>query len=590
MKTAACLKSLAASAIAITVLSACTGKSHTPEPSVTITTPQGQVQGVTTENPAITNFKGIPYAAAPVGNMRWRAPGPAPTWDSLRVADKFSPICRQQVSTEGGFFEKIIDGHGLGAIKKALIVKVVESQPRPEQSEDCLALNIRTGNLNADGSVAGPGKPVMVWIHGGNHHFGSGDFNYYQDNSLVEKDVVLVTINYRLGVFGYMAHPALSADSEDGASGNYGLQDQIAALKWVRGNIESYGGDAGNVTIFGESAGAWSVTDLMASPKAQGLFHKAIGQSGASVYHLGDLDGNSTEWPSGHGTGLKIAGALDLTEDVTAAQLRALNADTVLAAIRGNNEITDGLHPIRDGVVLPVNTGIAFQNLNINAVPSIFGYNEDEGSLFFDDDPEPSVWVDGLPRRGADAQLAALTPVYGKDNARFLIENFKLDNPEDFRAGGIDMMGDDIFGVNVRYAARQAAKAGQTSWLYTFSRVPPSQKQTIGAFHAAELPFIFGSHEPVLGVSDDDKALTELMQTYWTNFAKTGNPNGAGIAPWADQSTGTWMEFAGNTNRKTGPIENYNAEVLDALETGLITHLEKIAPAQGVSPARGAQP
>jgi len=390
--------------------------------------------------------------------------------------------------------------------------------------------------------------------------------------------VVLVTINYRLGAFGYMAHPALSADDPRGVSGNYGLLDQIAALKWVRDNIESYGGDPDNVTIFGESAGGWSVTELMASPLAKGLFHKAIGQSGASTYHLGDLRGNATDWPSGHGTGKAIAAKMGLPETVTAAELRALSADEILAAVKGDNSLYDGLHPVRDGVVLPKNVGVAFRDGDFNAVPVIFGYNDDEGTLFFDDDPEPSVWVEDFPRTGKAEQIAALSPVYGANNAKFLVEHYRLDEPEQFRAGGTAMMGDDIFGVNIRYAARRTASAGQDAWLYAFTRVPPSENQTLGAFHAAELPFVFGSHERALGVSDEDDVLTETIQTYWTNFAKTGNPNGAGLETWEQQSTGTWMEFAGNTGRKTGPVQNYNKDILDALEPGLISHLEKVSP------------
>lgn len=574
-------KFAAASALIIAAaagLYACGGSDSVETPSVTVQTLQGPVQGVSTDNPAITNFKGIPYAAPPVGDLRWRAPQGYPIWSAVRLTDTFTPNCRQVAGTEGGFFDRIIEGHGLGAIKNTLIKKVVAGMPKPVQSEDCLGLNIRTGNLNTDGSVKAAKQPVMVWIHGGGHHFGSGDFSTYQHNSLAEKGVVLVTINYRLGVFGYMAHPALSADDPRGISGNYGLQDQIAALQWVKDNISSYGGDPDNVTIFGESAGAWSVTELMSAPKAKGLFHKAIGQSGASTYHLGDLRVNATDWPSGHGTGEAIVAKMGLPKAISAEALRALDADALLAAVAGDNELYDGLHPVRDGYVLPKNVGVAFRDGDINAVPVIFGYNEDEGTLFFDDDPQPSVWVEDFPRTGKAEQIAAFTPIYGAQNAAFLVEKFNLDTPDTFRLGGMDMMGDDIFGVNVRFAARQTAAAGQDAWLYTFSRIPPSKRQTIGAFHAAELPFVFGSHEPILGVTDEDRELTEIIQTYWTNFAKTGNPNGAGVDNWNDISTNTWMEFAGNTPRRTGPITNYNGQVLDALEPGLISHLEKVSP------------
>jgi len=245
------------------MLSACSGTKESPSPDAIVQTVFGKIQGVTTETDGIFNFKGLPYAQPPIGDLRWRAPKAPLPWSGIHVADSYAPICMQPRDTEDGFFDRIIDGHGLGA------------------------LNIRTAHIGKSEKA-----PVMVWIHGGGHQFGSSDYNYYQSNGLVEKGVVLVTINYRLGVMGYMAHPALSADDPNGVSGNYGTLDQIAALKWIRDNIQAFGGDPENVTIFGESAGGWSITELMASPKAKGLFHKAIGQSGASTYHLGQMQGN----------------------------------------------------------------------------------------------------------------------------------------------------------------------------------------------------------------------------------------------------------------------------------------------------------
>ena len=581
-----------AALILTTALTACSSNFE-EAPSITITTAQGPVQGVTTEDANVTNFKGLPFAQAPVGDLRWTAPQPAPTWSEVKTADTFSPMCRQPVDTESAFFDRIIKGHGLSGMKNYLIKKVVEGQPAQKQSEDCLYLNIRTPNLNTDGAVDGENLPVMVWIHGGGHHFGSGDFSYYQGNALPNKGVVLVTINYRLGPFGYMAHPALSAESPNGVSGNYGLQDQIAALKWVKDNISAYGGDASNVTIFGESAGAWSVTELMSSPKASGLFHKAIGQSGAATYHLGDLVGNATDWPSGHETGLKVAANLGLDDTASAADLRALDADALLAQM-SDLKLADGMHPVRDGYILPKNVGLAFRDGDINKIPVMFGYNEDEGTLFFPDDQEPFVWLEGFPRSGAADQLAALTPVYGAQTAQKILDAYPgMSNADTFETVGADIMGDDIFGVNVRYAARQVEAAGESAYLYAFTRVPPSKKQTIGAFHAAELPFVFGTHEPVLGVSDDDEKITELMQLFWTNFAKTGNPNSAqtdAIAgTWSPHKGNNWFEFPGNIGRAPGPITNYQDQRLNALEAGLNHHLDMIDPkAQTLTQSAGS--
>ena len=290
------------------ILTACdSSKKETLTPQALIETPQGKVQGVTTKTDGIYNFKGLPFAAPPVGELRWTAPQAAPNWSETRAANKFGDRCMQPVEQDGGFFERLIKGHGLSGFKNFLIKRYAASQTPTPMSEDCLYLNVRTGNLGDNKSK----RPVMVWIHGGGHSVGSSDLFYYQSNGLVEKGVVLVTINYRLGVFGYMSHPALSEVDPNGVSGNYGTLDQIAALKWVQDNISAYGGDPNNVTIFGESAGGWSVTEMMASPLAKGLFHKAIAQSGSSTYHMIQMDEdtspyNGQGWPSGYSQGLSL--------------------------------------------------------------------------------------------------------------------------------------------------------------------------------------------------------------------------------------------------------------------------------------------
>jgi len=223
--------------VSLVALAAC-GSTEKISPKALITTPQGPVQGVSTDDNGIYNFKGIRFAAPPVGKLRWAAPEPAAKWNETLIANTFGNRCMQPSDVEGGFFTRLIEGHGLGAIKNFLINRAVASQKPSPMSEDCLFLNVRTGNLSGETK-----QPVMVWIHGGGHQFGSGDFNYYQSNALAKKGVVLVTINYRLGAMGYMAHPALSKTDPNGVSGNYGTLDQIAALKWVKDNISAYGGD-----------------------------------------------------------------------------------------------------------------------------------------------------------------------------------------------------------------------------------------------------------------------------------------------------------------------------------------------------------
>ena len=549
----------------VSVLSACNSVTEDLSEAALISTPQGSVQGVTTENPEIFNFKGLPFAAAPVGELRWAAPQAAPSWTETRAADTFGNRCMQPEDVEGGFFNRLIEGHGLSGLKNFLIKKAVAAQTPSPMSEDCLYLNVRTGNLGGETK-----QPVMVWIHGGGHQFGSSDFSYYQANGLVEKDVVLVTINYRLGAFGYMAHPALSATDPNGVSGNYGTLDQIAALEWVQGNIAAYGGDPDNVTIFGESAGAWSVTEMMASPLAAGKFDKAIGQSGASTYHLGQMDGYGLGWPSGYQMGEKVADALELNEP-SAADLRAVPVAEIMAKLP--EKADEAFHHVRDGYVFPKNVGHAFRDGDINAVPFMTGYNSDEGTLFFPDDPQPSVWEDDMPRGGPE-MIAGLNEHYPGQGVA-LAEVYELD--ADFTAGGTQMMGDEIFGVNVRFAANANAATVAPTYLYHFSRTPPSEKQTLGAFHAAEIPFVFDSSEPILGLSEDDKALTEIMVTAWTNFAKTGDPNGDGVPNWPEYNGQNWMHFSGNTGRDIAAVEiDIRKAKLDVLETGLVQKLQEL--------------
>ena len=545
------------------LLAACSGA---PERTEVLQTPQGPVQGIVSAgNPDIVSYQGLPFAAPPVGGLRWAPPQAAGTWTDVRDAGAFGQRCMQPEGTEGGYFERLIDGHGLSAVKSFAIKRVVATQASAPMSEDCLYLNVRAPK-------SAENAPVMVWIHGGGHQFGSGDFPYYQADGLAERGVVLVTINYRLGAFGYMAHPALSADDPRGVSGNYGTLDQVAALEWVRDNIRAYGGDPERVTIFGESAGAWSVTELMSTPLAEGLFHGAILQSGASTYHMGQLDGDGQGWPSGHATGVRVAEALGL-ENPTASELRAVPATDILANLPDKAE--DAFHHIRDGVVFPQNVGLAFATGRINAVPMIAGYNSDEGTLFFDDDPQPTVWLDDL-QPGTKAEIAEPLRDPFPQGAERLLELYPLH--EDWREAGTQWMGDEIFGTNIRFAARAVAETGQPSWTYFFSRVPPSDTQTLGAFHAAEISFVFDSHEKVLGLTEDDAALTDVMLGYWSNFAKTGDPNGDGLPEWPRHDRANWMHLSANTGRPVAQAEkDIRADKLDTLSEGLLLKLDALA-------------
>ncbi len=550
------------------LLVSCGGK--TERPTAIVKTPQGPVQGVITES-GFANFKGLPFAAAPVEDLRWRAPAAAPSWTDTRQAAKFSPMC-MQVTAEGNdsLFKRIIEGSGLSAWKEFLIKRVAARLPVSPVSEDCLYLNVRTPAISSDGKPNAK-LPVMVWIHGGGHQFGSGDFTYYQADGIPAQDIVLVTINYRLGVFGYLAHPAFSADDPKDVSGNYGTLDQIAALKWVKDNISAYGGDAQNVTIFGESAGAWSVTEMMASPLAAGLFHKAIGQSGSSVYHMGQMDGDGVGWVSGYATASKLDAALGL-DTPTAAELRALSAEDILSAV--TEEMSDGFHHVADGYVFPQNVGLAFKSGNYNKVPVLFGYNADEATLFYPTDKNPTVWKEGFPATGTREQMIHYLSAPFPSQAESLVNLYGLD--EDSYQGGMDMMGDEIFGMNVRYTLERSEENGQPAWAYTWNRIPPGKTQTIGAFHSAELPFVFDSYNPILGYSDEDKALTELMLNYWTNFARTGNPNSSDMPQWPQYQGQNWMAFEANTGEETRMVQKWREDKLNALTEGLTLKLNQL--------------
>jgi len=538
-------------------------------------TAMGPIQGTITKDENVFNYKGIPYAKPPLGKLRWSPPEETDSWAEVKLANSYGNRCMQPDDTEDGYFNRLIEGHGLNKFLTYLIKKGVASQKPAPMSEDCLYLNIRTDNIRGD-KKGKKLKPVMVWIHGGGHQFGSSDLSYYQSNTLVNKGVVLVTINYRLGVMGYMAHPSLSKSDPNGVSGNYGTLDQIAALEWVQKNINSFGGDPNNVTIFGESAGAWSVTELMATPLAGGLFHKAIGQSGASSYHMGQMDGEGVGWPSGYQTGLVVTEALGL-KNPTAKDLRAIPAEKIQSVV--TEKMSEGFHHVRDGYVFPENVGLSFSKNKYNKVPMLFGYNSDEGTLFFPDDEQPTIWIPDLTP-GSKKELSTKLKEFFPANHEKLIDLYNLD--EDFTAGGTQWMGDEIFGVNIRYVTRQNEIHGGESYLYHFSRVPPSNKQTIGAFHAAEIPFVFGSYEKTIGYSKEDIKLAELMQNYWVNFAKNGNPNGDNLPEWPLHKNINWMKFTANTGENSEAIKYLREEKLDALEEGLLLLLAELKEAHSV--------
>jgi para-nitrobenzyl esterase len=436
----------------------------------TVRTQTGVVKGATAGG--VTSFKGIPYAAPPVGALRWRPPAPPTPWTGIRDASRYGAICMQVPSKD----------NGVG--------------PGPA-SEDCLTLNLFRPTWSFRRRL-----PVMVWIHGGGLVNGSGTAALYDGSALARQGVVLVTINYRLGRFGFFAHPALTAEAGGKADiANYGLMDQLAALRWVRRNVAAFGGDPGNVTIFGESSGGQSVNRLMMLPAARSLFRRAIAQSG-----LGRERGQSLA--QAEADGRAFAAKLGVTDDDPVA-LRAIPAQAIVAA--GDLDIFSGQAPILDGRMLKEDPSQAFAAGHVMRIPYLAGSNSLELPSFY-----LSPKLKALNRLNPD-QTAAAIKGYGS------------------RLAYDDHVGADvIFGEPARTLLRDQARRGATAWLYRFSVVPASApKEFKGAFHASDRQYVFQTLAASPWPTDArDVALARTISAYWVAFAKTGDPNGPGRPRW----------------------------------------------------------
>ncbi len=468
-------------AIALAVIA--TACSATPpicsDPAVA-TVETGQLRALQAKG--VLAFKGVPYAAAPVGALRWRAPAALAKWDGVRDATTYGNICMQKMPNPD---------NGIGQLPA---------------SEDCLTLNVFTQDLARNAR-----RPVMVWIHGGGFVNGSGSAELYDGSQLAKRGVVVVTINYRLGRFGSFAHPLLTQEAGGGPVANYGMLDMIASLQWVKRNIASFGGDPGNVTIFGESAGGMAVQKLMIAPLARGLFHKAAVQSGAGRENVLNLDkSNARGLPSAEADGEAFVKSLGVKATST-ADLRAMSADAVIAA--GDPSTFTGGGPIIDGKVI---TGTVVDTFKAGAeakVPYLVGYNSAEF-------PAKPADVDGLLTRTIGAKSADL-PV--------LVATYP--DVDDMAAR---IVGDIIFGEPARYLAGLHAAHGQPTYLYRFDVLSPSvQARYKGTPHAQERQYVFDTLPTSPYPTDDnDKVQAQFAVSYWTNFAKTGDPNGAGLPTW----------------------------------------------------------
>jgi para-nitrobenzyl esterase len=522
--------------------------------------------GIDAGNSDIQVYNGIPYASA----RRWAAPGAPPQWGAMpRDVRTYGAECIQARKGMNGFVNGIIDGAGLPGWKRFAAKKYLAAMPVPVEAEDCLFINVRTSNVGSETLL-----PVMVWIHGGSHQAGAGSSEFYQANALVENGVVLVTFNYRLGPFGYLAHPALT--EEAGTSGNYGLLDQVAALRWVRDNIRSFGGDPDNVTIFGESAGAQSISELMAAPIADGLYHKAILESGTSNYNANFL----AEAPLPGSRSMEAVGEEFLSTFVgktaTAADLRSIPAASIITRAEQRADLTRSFLPNVDGKVLPDTIGATLRSGKAPKVPVLAGYNADEGSLFYSAFQSPTVLTRNITGT-LEEREKRLAEVFGENPAKALEALYGMDKLETWDAGAADMLGDDMFGVHMRFLGKANATAGNPTWMYFFTRATPTRGQSIGAYHGSEIPCVFGSSSPLLPMSDKDGKLAEAMQAYWTNFARNGDPNGPGLPEWPayDPNRDEWQVL----DHEILTVAGVRARKLDILEEHLIDRIDAVTRA-----------
>lgn len=450
----------------------------------TIKVDGGAVSGVKNTAGDITSFKGIPFAAPPVGNLRWKAPQPVKPWSGVKECGAFGASPMQGKPLPFGVYTR-----------EFLI-------PDEPISEDCLYLNVWTKNNDAEK------KPVFVWIYGGGFVSGGAGVPIYDGEAMAKKGIVFVSINYRVGVFGFLAHPELTKESPDKASGNYALLDQVAALKWVKKNIVKFGGDPDNVTIAGQSAGSMSVNALVASPVAKGLFNKAIAESGSLMVANPTIKSKTLR--DAEEQGRKLATILHA---FSIADLRKMPA-TDLQKAPGDYS------PIVDGYVLPEPIAQIFAKNNGNHVPLLIGWNADEG------------FTGAILKKDAFIKMAH--DRYGNDADEFL-KYFPAGTDEEAAHSQLKISRDMIFAMSgYKWAALQA-KRNEPVYVYYFQHKLPATPdfEKYGAFHTGEVAYIMDNlkflNRPWKA---EDQPLARQMSAYWANFIKKGNPNGTGLPMW----------------------------------------------------------
>ncbi len=457
--------------------------------SLKVKTQQGKIQGKTINDGKVRAFLGLPYAAPPVGDLRWKAPEAASAWKGSRDATKFGAHCAQ-----GRVFEDMV---------------FQDSGP----SEDCLFLNVYTpANITSKSKL-----PVMFWIHGGGYSGGASSEPRHNGDFLPLHGVVLVTINYRLGVFGFLATSDMAKEA-NGSAGNYGLLDMVAALRWVNANIKNFGGDPSNVTIFGESAGSFAVSTLIASPMAQGLFEKGIGESGAAFSSALNLGGETVAERA------KIDDAWVASLGVKSlAELRAMPTDQVLAA--AGKKGAPGFSPVVDGRLLTEPVAETYAAGKQAHVPLLAGWNADEGSFFAMHGMTPDQWK-------------AMAATLFKERApEFLTFYPAGDTDAQALRSAIDYGSDAFIAFGTWKWIEAQRKTGDSPvyrYHFELAALPSKYHPGTFAFHSDDIEYVFGTLDtrPNWTIRPEDRKLSDQMMGYWTNFAKTGNPNGDGLPEW----------------------------------------------------------
>ena len=469
----------------------------------------GTVAGAISGQPTVRAFKGIPFAAPPVGENRWKTPQPVAKWEGVRKADAFGAPCAAGAPAAGRG-----GGGGHAAAAPGAAPQAPATPREPARAEDCLYLNVWTSATSPNDK-----RPVMVWIYGGGFTGGSGGLAWYDGENLASKGPVIVTLNYRLGSLGFFAHPELAKESGHNASGNYGMMDAIAALQWVKKNISAFGGDPNNVTIAGESAGAIMVGALLGSPQAKGLYHRAIAESGG---WMGLTMGRMTSGQTAQANGAKTMEALGVK---TIAELRAkpMNELTGLSA--------GGL--IVDGYLIPEDVSLTFMNGKQHAVDVLTGSNKDEANFGV---CQGVGGRGGGPALTADAFKTNAQRKFGEAADEYL-SLYTVSSDAEAPSAAHMACADEI-NWNMRQWAVAQAKAGKKAYTYFFTRIPtlngaPSPQ---GATHTAEISYAWNNPkgQATQTWNDVDIKLADTMSSYWVNFITKGDPNGNGLPTWPE--------------------------------------------------------